>query len=125
MLDKALIAPALTWVGQPYSDCYKLVQRAFRLANIELPDDQEAAQSLFVRVWLNEGLGVSFVPQAFDVLRIANRYVDGQPFVNHVGIGIGIGRDFLHSMEDIGTTICDLGRHPWRHRVRSIERYRG
>lgn len=126
MFNKALLAPALQWVGRPHEKdgCYKLVRGVYRLAGIELPEDHSEAHPLFARVWENDGT-FAFVPQAFDVLRIANAYIGREPFVNHVAVAIGEGHLFLHSMEDAGHVIGEMTRVPWRHRIRSIERYTG
>lgn len=97
-----------SWVGLSHEEirCWDLVQRAFRLRGVEIPDDYYSSLPLFRTV---------FEPEPWDVLAIKNH-----PLVtNHAGLYLR-DRYFIHSMEGSGVTINRIDDPRWVDRIAKL-----
>lgn len=101
-----------SWVGRSHAEmkCWELVQRAWSLRGVSLPNSYYSAMDVCSTV---------LDPEPWDIVPICNHRL---AIANHVGLYLGNGQ-FIHSMEETGITIADINRR-WIDRV-AIDRLSG
>lgn len=106
---------ALALVGTPYEEinCWQLVQRCFRMRDVELPDNPWESIGMWTEVdrsTLQEG----------DVLVFTTKY----KLTTHVGVAIDGYGHFLHSVEGHGVVRDSIEHDRWSRRLAGVMRLR-